>query len=209
MTSKFPTVASRRHQENMTDLISHDGCMALTRKFYRPGYWLGSKKRLPSQINKGVRATLGDVIRGEKPWPVLLFGGVGTGKTCASLCILDYFGGLYNTSIALRDELIAAQKGNSYWTSGYPRTTTEIWNGIKSTNLLVLDELAGRQQESEFQCEVTQRVIDHRHGTPLVVISNRNLGQISRILDDRIASRLAAGTVICTNGADRRVTTIC
>ena len=76
-------------------------------------------------------------------------------------------------------------------------------------DLLLIDDL-GAQKNSEWSREVLYLLIDRRYRDvrPTIVTSNLTLDQISELIDDRIASRLAEmGPVIRLEaGDDERVT---
>lgn len=168
--------------------------------------WLPQKPRQIDQIEPNLLHVLRSVAKGESPWPLLLTGGAGVGKTCAALCLLDYAGGVYFSVYELCDVLIAASEG-SYVNPFADRRMSKIgvWEWLRSTALLVLDELGSRQFVSDFHYENVKRVLDQREGKPLVCISNKPLAELAVIYDDRVASRLAAGTVVELAGADRRL----
>lgn len=138
------------------------------------------------------------VVTGE--WPITMLGPVGTGKTCAALCLLDMVGTRrYTTVQTMCDELIASQRDDS------DHGPTAWWNRWARAKCCVLDELGTRDKVSEFQYECVKKAIDLRDGAPLVCISNASLRELASLYDDRIASRLAAGTVIHFTGDDRRL----
>src|SRR3990167_4114582 len=68
-----------------------------------------------SGIRPALRAIIRSLLAGEKPWPLVLLGPAGTGKTCAALCLLDHAGGSYWTVGMLCDRLIQAQQGRLAW----------------------------------------------------------------------------------------------
>ncbi|UCC31269.1 MAG: hypothetical protein JSU86_03135 [Phycisphaerales bacterium] len=162
------------------------------------------KYRRRDEIDHTLRATINELIRGERPWPLFLYGKQGSGKTCAGLCMMDAFGGWYIQLAQLREMVIQAQKDQLTWPSGHPRTTGDIWKAWARAHLAVLDEVGQRCEPSQFEYEILKRCLDEREGKPLVVVSNCDLDAISGLYDDRIASRLAAGTLIELEG-DRRI----
>jgi DNA polymerase III delta prime subunit len=146
-------------------------------------------------------------VSGESPWPLVLSGPAGTGKTCAALCLLDYAGGRYWTAGGLCDVLIRAQAGRLQWSNGgYGGThwPEDVWKWVAGAPLVVVDEI-GSRSPSDFAYETVKRVLDEREGRPLVVISNLTLESLTRLYDDRVASRLAGGTVVEVGGSDRRL----
>lgn len=79
-----------------------------------------------------------------------------------------------------------------------------FWGWLSGRNLIVLDELGCRGLVSDHHYEAVKRLLDERHGKPLIVIANTDLAGIERLYDDRVASRLSAGTVVSVAGKDRR-----
>lgn len=138
-------------------------------------------------------------------------GPAGTGKTCAALALLDIVDGARKFWVAadMLEELIACQKGEL--TRGERNVNMqEFWDGWRNAALAVLDEIGGRERVSDFHYETIKRAIDFRESRPAIFISNlpldsRDSGSIRSIYDDRIASRLAGGTVIRFTGRDRRL----
>jgi hypothetical protein len=101
--------------------------------------------------------------------------------------------------------LIRAQRGDLASSTGSTVFPETIWTRLQDAPLVVLDEPGCRTQVNDFHYETVKRVIDCRYGLPLIVISNHGLDEIARLYDDRVASRLAAGTVVKLEGADRRL----
>ncbi len=86
------------------------------------------------------------------------------------------------------------------------RTKTDAtWKEWTEARLTVLDELGSREKVGDFVYNTTKQLIDVRAGKPLIVISNLDLNALGVLYDDRITSRLAAGTVVRVEGEDRRV----
>lgn len=140
------------------------------------------------------------------PWPLFIWGAPGTGKTCAALWLLDRAGGMYFTAGGLNADLISAYKG----TLETPRehrsiSASGLWQEISNTDLVVLDELGARSVVSEHQYDAVKRVLDEREGRPLICISNLPVESLEAIYDDRVASRLVAGTLVHLDGPDRRL----
>lgn len=71
---------------------------------------------------------------------------------------------------------------------------------------LVLDDL-GSGSLSDHERRNSLEILDQRlnHRLPTVVTTNLELEAIARLMDDRIASRLAAFTHVQLSGVDRRV----
>ena len=140
------------------------------------------------------------------PWPLVFVGDVGTGKTCAALCLLDWVSKSrkYYTVPDLCDELIAVQNGHREY-GQRKDTLVSWWERWREAACCAVDELGSRTKVSDFQYESVKRAIDLREDRPAVFISNLSLDELAKVYDDRIASRLAGGTVIHFTGDDRRI----
>lgn len=149
-------------------------------------------RRDEGQVGPKLRDAMRDLVHGDAPWPLFLYGDVGVGKTCAALCLCD------------------RATSADYWTArelhalaiGAPGPIWEWWSG---SVLAVLDELGRREKESAPMCDTLQRCLDDRQGKPTIYIAQVGLDQIALAYDDRIASRLAAGTPYHLSGPDRRI----
>lgn len=75
-----------------------------------------------------------------------------------------------------------------------------------NTKVCLFDDV-GAQKISEYTLESWYSIIDRRYRAlqPTMFTSNLNLQEISNYMGDRIASRLASGTVFEMKGEDRRV----
>lgn len=148
------------------------------------------------------------LVRGDAPWPLYLYGEVGTGKTCAALLLCDAVGGgcAYYTVESAAEDRIAAMKGVLFdqYTGGkiHPHQWRANWRAAK---LGVLDELGIRNCPSDAETDLVKAMVDTRKGRPIVLIGNGGPEDIARVYDDRIASRVCEGTVYELRGDDRRL----
>lgn len=159
-------------------------------------------------IDAELRKVIRDLVSGEAPWPLVLYGPAGTGKTCAALCLLDYAGGIYFTVSDLCNKLIQSQQGRLEWTHegrGGVVWPDAFWHKIGTARLAVLDELGCREKVSDAHYEAVKQFVDERAFKPFVAITNLSLQQLGATYDDRILSRLAAGTKVQLGGPDRRI----
>ena len=168
----------------------------------KPRYPLPKRERQIDLIDPALRQVIRDLVFGKLPWPLYLHGEAGSGKTCAVQCMVEQFGGWYNTLPELSFDLRQAMLGKLQTSSGFQRTEYEIWRDWETTNLVILDEIAAKNL-TPHQYETLKHAIDLRHEKPAGFISNQNLQGIDRLYDDRIASRLGEGTV-CELTGDRR-----
>lgn len=166
---------------------------------------LANIQRSPDLIEPDLRTLINRLIHGNEPWPLTMHGPAGTGKTCAALCILDYSGGLYFTVPELLETLIECQQGRHADGVGDKIWPAKFWSYISAAPLVVLDEIGCREKVSDAHYEGVKRLLELRVGKPLVAISNLGMEEICRIYDERISSRLSAGTLIEMDGDDRRL----
>lgn len=177
-------------------------CMALENGT-SPNRWLLDKHRAWLDVAADVTAELVSVIDGHKPWPLVMVGCAGGGKTCAALCVVDKYGGLYYPVVDWCERLRDAEFGDLRTSSGFRITRYEVWQEWSNANIVVLDEIGARMNVTDTHYEYVKRAIDKREGRPAIFISNLSLADLSTTYDDRIASRLSGGTVVELTG-DRR-----
>lgn len=148
-----------------------------------------------------------DLAGGRARWPLVLTGEPGTGKTCAALALADWTLGqrIYEQLPWLVQSLIDANQGLVCDDTGQRIRGRTIWLGWAGADLTILDELGSRDTVTDYQYETLKRAIDTRHGKPCIWISNLSLDRLAGVYDDRIASRLAEGTVFDAGAKDRRL----
>jgi len=162
-------------------------------------------------IEDGLRQRIRGLVLGELPWPLLIHGPAGRGKTCAALLLLDYSSGWYRTVPDLADELIEIAAGVRKTAGaageggGLTITQSTFWERIEKQPLIVLDELGAKMSVSDHHYTAVKRLLDRRERKPLIVLSNLSPTEIATVYDDRIASRVASGTVVKLGGKDRRL----
>ena len=141
---------------------------------------------------------------GNARWPLVLLGEAGSGKTCAGLCLVDMWGGLYVTAAEWASFVVRCRLGEVETSNGYRIFENEVWRHFAlDAPLVVLDEL-GERNPTDTAYQTVKKAIDVRQGAPLVVISNLTIEQLAKLYSDPVASRLRAGTVVRLEG-DRRV----
>jgi len=168
------------------DLAPEDRC--------EPGVY-----RSVSAIDKHVIGAMADVLDGRRPWPVYLWGPVGTGKSCAALALCDLTRGRYWSMDVIVDQLFDGYRGTG---SG----ATNLWGDVARPTLAVLDEIGARAVSDTVYGAVKHfwesRV---RAGNVAIYVSNLSPDGLAQAFDDRIASRLTCGTVVELAGRDRRL----
>lgn len=160
---------------------------------------------MPAELREQIRA----VVTGKAPWPMFVCGSVGAGKTCAILCVLDrcLFSRRYVTAQQFCEDASSALRGE-LWDGEMRVSHRMFWERWNRLDLTCMDELGSRSSRdrvSDHHYESIKRAIDERQGEPSVWISNLLPHEIANVYDDRIASRLCAGTVINWQGPDMRL----
>ena len=161
----------------------------------------GPQERSWDHIDPGTLNSVCDAVQADS-WPLTLIGPAGVGKTCLAWLLFDGCHGkrLYREVPDLLTWLIRADQGeDTLMSSG------GFWSDWRGAKVAILDEIGARERVSDFHYETVKRAIDSREGQPLILVSNLTIGQIAKVYDDRIASRMAAGTVIEIQGRDRRL----
>lgn len=136
----------------------------------------------------------------KKGTGLLLWGGVGTGKTFAAACIVN--------------ELL--ERGIPAMITSFPRILnsggydkSEVASQMRNYELVVIDDL-GVERDSEYALETVYMVIDERYksGKPTIVTTNLTLERLEHpenIRQKRIYDRILEMCVpICFSGKSRR-----
>lgn len=194
-------------RESLTDKSNHRQFVlrhARNAVFHNP---CRNIQRTVERVAGPLRKIINDLASGSADWPLFLCGETGTGKTCAGLCVIDHYGGWYTTLQELNELRLRVDRGEEYWSGphGDRVTIVELWDMWGLANVTVLDEL-GIRTPTEPQYETLKRAIDLRENRPAIFISNLSVGDMSNVYDDRIVSRLSAGTVPPPLVGDRRLT---
>lgn len=157
-----------------------------------PG-WPAWMDRERDDVDAALWHTFDQLVQGVLPWPLLIVGPVGVGKTLGALCLMDRVNGrrLYRTVNKLLNEVVNTTVGDPF---GY----------MTIAHIAILDEL-GVSDPSPFERRTVGQAIDSRIGKPSIYISNKPVARLSELYDDRIASRLASGTIYHMTGDDRRI----
>lgn len=153
-----------------------------------------------SAVEKPLVDALRPVVTGSAPWPVLLVGAPGSGKTSASLALCDISRTAFYLTV---DELLDTVMGHGRLGQA------QLWERIEQKDLVVLDELGCRSNVSDLEYSAVKRVLDIRetmHARCLVAISNVEPDHLVKLYDRRIHSRLTCGLVYRMQGGDRRRT---
>ncbi len=155
-----------------------------------------------SDFGEETKRDVSDAVAAGKM--ITLVGSTGTGKTRLVMAVYRQLRhGHKCMFIRVPEYVMELQSTYSEWGAH------EVGNMVKKAcdqDILILDDL-GSEKTTEFVRASLFLIINHRemHGLCTFVTSNKSLGEISETLEERIASRLAAGLVIELDGADRRL----
>lgn len=145
--------------------------------------------RQAEQVRQMLRA-----VQREAVWPLYIYGNPGSGKTCIAALIYEAFTRRPMWSRA--DDFLL-----EYVDRGDGRKALQA--KVDGTPCLFLDDL-GVRPPTPPMLQAIFDVLEMRKGRPVVIVSNHDLRKLSEIYDERIVSRLSAGTVLEIRGADRR-----
>lgn len=148
--------------------------------------------RQADQVRQMLRA-----VQREAAWPLYIYGNPGSGKTCIAALIYEAFTRRPMWSRA--DDFLL-----EYVDRGDGRKALQA--KVEGTPCLFLDDL-GVRPPTPPMLQAIFDVLEMRKGRPVVIMSNHDLRKLSEIYDERIVSRLSAGTVLEIRGQDRRKNT--
>ncbi len=123
---------------------------------------------------------------------------IATGKTLASLALADFT----KTAVYWPIENLC-----EHVLRGDALDVAASWRAIAGDDLAILDEIGERDQVGDLYLTTLKRFLDTRamHQQSIAVyISNLAPADLPELFDDRIVSRLLAGTVFELAGDDRR-----
>lgn len=182
-------------------------------RFDSPWSWrtlFARKQPVKERVFEHVRETANSVWLGnpETPWPLVLLGEAGSGKTSACLLMLAAWGrgrSFCMTFDAWCDRIRFAKRGELASDSGFSIGEPAAWRDWETADFAVLDDIGTREKASDHVYETLKRSLDRREdGLPTVYTSNLKLDEIVCLFDDRVASRLSAGTIVYLEGDQRQ-----
>ncbi len=148
-------------------------------------------------VDKGLVDVFRQLVLGEVPWPLYLYGPAGCGKTLAALALSDWMPvreAAYGTVSGICDAVMR-------------KTDRTGWESFRNNELAILDELGERRNTGDLDYSTVKKVLDlrgNRPGRVGIYISNLTPEQMHKAYDDRVASRALCGTIFKLDGDDRR-----
>lgn len=145
-----------------------------------------------------------------KAWPVYLFGGPGRGKSCAAACAFASWPGsaVWLSLSLLCDELnrFMTQPHITVYSNGVAVELSKsgYWRRLQTSQLVVVDEI-GTREATGHRFETLLTLLELRRCQPLIMTGNLSLNGLEQAYDERISSRICAGTIIEFTGEDRRL----
>ncbi|MBM6875965.1 ATP-binding protein [Fusobacterium mortiferum] len=118
---------------------------------------------------------------------ILLYGGVGTGKTYATACICNELMDNGRTTLVMNLGLYYVKLRREW-----AEAENDVLNYVKTCDLLVIDDL-GTENVSDFTREKMFNLIDTRYraNKPMIITTNLTPEEIEKTLGSRIADRIA------------------
>lgn len=156
-------------------------------------------ERNARRVKPSLWRVLRDLANGRRPWPLLLYGSVGTGKTFAALSLCDIVqSSLYCTI----EEACSTVMGDTRY-----RDKSSFWNMVARLELVVVDEIGARERVGDLHYSTLKEIIDTREfrgHKRAIYISNLGPVELAKVYDDRLCSRICFATRFDLAGNDRR-----
>jgi len=152
-----------------------------------------------NQVAPALTKVFRDLFEGRRPWPLLLTGGVGTGKTLAALALADYCRSAAYYTIDEVCDVVMGSDGNAKYC---------LDRAVDEVKLMIIDEIGARENTGDLLYGRLKKILDRREArasSKAIYISNLLPSELADVFDERICSRLCCGTRFELNGPDRRM----
>lgn len=142
-------------------------------------------------------------------WPIYLFGNVGVGKTCVAAHFYREFDGsakwMRFTQFCDRSAQLLRDGEATFWEGDqcYQYSRENWWESIGREGIYVIDDV-GVGERDVIRTEALWNLLEARTRKPLILTSNLHPDKLHDQYDQRIVSRIYAGTRIFLNGPDQR-----
>ena len=154
-------------------------------------------ERSIEEVHPELRELFRQLCRAKEDWPLYLWGDIGSGKTLASLALCDY--------CQFADHITIENLCSNIMDRDRDRDEMARIQAAKS-KLIVLDEIGARRKTGDLEYSAVIKTLDAQatKGFGLICISNIAPKDLYGMFDQRLVSRLVAGTVFNLAGGDRR-----
>lgn len=164
--------------------------------------------RDPEKVPKAIADAFKACRKGKAPWPLFISGDAGGGKSRFALLVNDWYGGIVSDFANIVDEYRLCKCGelrDERYENAPIMREASYRQRMREFSLVVVDDI-GQRDDSDHARETLMMILNEREGPhPTVLISNLPLSKLSALYDDRVASRMAAGTVVSVHGTDMRL----
>ncbi len=145
-------------------------------------------------------------------WPLCLWGSAGVGKTCAAAVAYSMWrpSAGWHSLAELCDFLRGFQNSPMQLLRISRHTSVELslngfWQRLEKLGLVVIDEI-GTRDATAHRYDAFLQVLERRKGKPLILTGNLNpVTTLAQVYDERIQSRIVAGTLVEVRGGDQRL----
>ena len=197
-----PTCAADKAKSDMQNAWLVERQENLHRIAHIPHKYRGQRFEATTPAQKTARSTaraFRDLISTSRTWAVLvLFGGVGTGKTLLASELGESIINNLNMSVryCTAKQMIAEIQA-SYGAEGKSEEG-EVLRFVQY-DLLIVDEIDAKRDSDSANLLLTE-VINRRYNEekPMVVITNQPFDNLSRFVGDRVDDRLHENAYVCS-----------
>jgi len=155
---------------------------------------------------KNIDSRIINWLKEQKNEFLFIHGPCGTGKTYASCAItMRLRAKKIPCKLVFSSDLFASLR-RSFNKKTWEGSEEDIIERHTGKKITIFDDV-GAEKTSEYVIESWYNIINKRYNDmlPTIFTSNYSLDEINNKMSDRIASRLASGTVIKLSGADKRL----
>lgn len=167
-----------------------------------------------SKVDPKLMAAMRDA-HSAKRWPIYLYGDAGRGKSYAMAAVYTLWkhpGAVWRDLsglLRLVGRIRASDAGYvSLWSAEAGRHVdwweTNVFDSIRNASLVCFDDI-GLRSPTDAMYDVLYELVNLRAGKPTMLTGNLKPGEVAKVYDDRIASRILSGCLIEVAGKDRRL----
>ena len=162
-------------------------------------------RRIPQWINDKVEA-----VKESKEWPIYLCGNVGVGKTCVAADLYSRWPGsakwMRFSQFCDRTAQLQRDGEATFYEEDrcFEYTRESWWDSIGRTGLYVIDDVGVGMPGDIDRTEALWNLLEARTRKPVILTSNLHPDKLFEHYDQRVVSRIFAGTRLFLHGKDQR-----